>query len=31
MYINRDQVLLVEDLRADSNIVKAIQNYKSQQ
>ncbi len=31
MYINRDQVLLVEDLRADSNIVRAIQNYKGQQ
>jgi len=28
MRINRDQVLLIEDLRADSNLVKAIENYK---
>ena len=26
MYINRDQVLLIEDLRADSNLVKTIEN-----
>lgn len=29
MFINRDQIVLVEDLRADSNIVKAIENYKT--
>ncbi len=29
MRINRDQVLLIEDLRADSNLVKAIENYKT--
>lgn len=29
MYINRDQVLLIEDLRTDSNLVKAIDNYKA--
>jgi hypothetical protein len=29
MRINRDQILLVEDLRADSNLVKAIENYKN--
>ena len=31
MKINRDQVLLIEDLRADSNVVKAITNYKTNQ
>lgn len=31
MRINRDQVLLIEDLRADSNVVKAIENYKAEQ
>jgi hypothetical protein len=29
MRINRDQVLLIEDLRTDSNLVKAIENYKT--
>jgi hypothetical protein len=29
MRINRDQILLIEDLRADSNLVKAIDNYKT--
>ncbi len=28
MYINRDQILLVEDLRSDSNVVKSIANYQ---
>ena len=28
MRINRDQILLIEDLRADSNLVKAIEKYK---
>ena len=31
MDINRDQVVLIEDLRADSNLVKAIENYKANQ
>lgn len=31
MKINRDQILLIEDLRADSNLVKAIENYKANQ
>jgi hypothetical protein len=31
MRINRDQILLVEDLRTDSNLVKAIDNYKARQ
>lgn len=31
MRINRDQILLIEDLRSDSNVVKAIENYKQQQ
>ena len=31
MYINRDQILLIEDLRTDSNLVKAIDNYKAGQ
>lgn len=31
MHINRDQIVLIEDLRADSNIVKAIENYKAGQ
>jgi hypothetical protein len=31
MRINRDQVLLIEDLRSDSNVVKAIENYKASQ
>ena len=31
MRINRDQILLVEDLRTDSNLVKAIENYKTRQ
>lgn len=31
MRINRDQILLVEDLRTDSNLVKAIDNYKTRQ
>jgi hypothetical protein len=29
MYINRDQILLIEDLRTDSNLVKAIDQYKA--
>ncbi len=29
MRINRDQILLIEDLRTDSNLVKAIDNYKT--
>ncbi len=29
MRINRDQILLIEDLRTDSNLVKAIENYKT--
>lgn len=28
MLINRDQVLLIEDLKADSNVVRAIKEYK---
>jgi len=28
MRINRDQVLLIEDLKTDSNVVKAIEEYK---
>ena len=28
MRINRDQVLLIEDLKADSNVVRAITDYK---
>ncbi len=28
MRINRDQILLVEDLRTDSNLVKAIKDYQ---
>ena len=31
MKINRDQILLIEDLRADSNLAKAIENYKVRQ
>lgn len=31
MRINRDQVLLLEDLRSDSNVVKAIENYQANQ
>ena len=31
MYINRDQVLFVEDLKDDSNVVTAIANYKDGQ
>lgn len=31
MRINRDQILLVEDLRTDSNLVKAIEDYKARQ
>ena len=31
MKINRDQILLIEELRADSNLVKAIENYKANQ
>ena len=31
MKVNRDQILLIEDLRADSNLVKAIDNYKARQ
>ncbi len=31
MRVNRDQILLVEDLRADSNLVKAIEDYKARQ
>lgn len=31
MRINRDQILLVEDLRSDSNVVKAIEKYKTEQ
>ena len=30
MYINRDHVLFVEDLKEDSNVVTAIKNYKGQ-
>ena len=29
MQINRDQILLIEDLRTDSNLVAAIRNYKA--
>jgi hypothetical protein len=29
MQINRDQILLIEDLRTDSNLVAAIGNYKA--
>lgn len=29
MRINRDQILLIEDLRTDSNLVKAIEDYKT--
>jgi hypothetical protein len=28
MQINRDQILLIEDLKSDSNVVKAIAEYK---
>lgn len=28
MKLNRDQILLIEDLRADSNVVRAIKAYK---
>jgi len=31
MRINRDQILLVENLRPDSNVTKAIENYKANQ
>jgi len=31
MFINRDQVLFIEDLKDDSNVVQAIVNYKSGQ
>lgn len=31
MYVNRDQVLFIEDLKDDSNVVTAIANYKSGQ
>lgn len=31
MRINRDQILLIENLRADSNLVKAIERYKTNQ
>lgn len=31
MRINRDQILLIENLRADSNLVKAIENYQASQ
>ncbi|MBU2575853.1 hypothetical protein KKF64_02080, partial [Patescibacteria group bacterium] len=31
MFINRDHVLFVEDLKDDSNVVQAIDNYKSGQ
>lgn len=31
MRINRDHILLVEDLRADSNLVNAIEQFKSRQ
>jgi len=31
MRINRDQILLVENLRSDSNLVSAIENYKNRQ
>ncbi len=31
MYINRDQVLFIEDLKDDSNVVTAIANYKTGQ
>lgn len=31
MYINRDHVLFIEDLKDDSNVVQAISNYKSGQ
>ena len=31
MRINRDQVLLIEDLRSDSNLVKAIEKYQTEQ
>jgi len=30
MYINRDHVLFVEDLKQDSNVVTAISNYKGE-
>ena len=31
MYVNRDQVLFIEDLKDDSNVVTAIANYKTGQ
>ena len=31
MSINRDQILLIEDLRTDSNVVKAINDYVANQ
>ncbi|OIO49640.1 MAG: hypothetical protein CO042_02490 [Parcubacteria group bacterium CG_4_9_14_0_2_um_filter_41_8] len=31
MYINRDHVLFIEDLKDDSNVVQAIDNYKTGQ
>jgi len=31
MFINRDHVLFIEDLKDDSNVVQAIMNYKSGQ
>ncbi|MAG28543.1 hypothetical protein CL632_00120 [bacterium] len=31
MFINRDHVLFVEDLKDDSNVVQAIDNYKTGQ
>lgn len=30
MYINRDQVLFIEDLKEDGNVGQAIKNYKSE-